>query len=68
MSNTSTKYRVYYVSEDGLLKEPKESGYGYDTCRFSSYDSREDAEIAIGKEDSHNDYVILPVTSKDWEF
>jgi hypothetical protein len=58
-----TRYQIYVLSPDGLLKEPKDR---WDDLLFSyAYPSFEAAQAAIEqKGGSYTDYIILTVCRK----
>ena len=61
------RYKIMEVSEDGLLKEPKERGYYYNENVFSDYyDTEQDAIDAIHTEDLGYDLVIITAMTNVW--
>jgi hypothetical protein len=62
MKKFEIKYKIYEISEDGLLKDPKEDYYGRRVIAYDTYDTMDDAIKELEKDDhSFGDYVILPV-------
>ena len=58
------RYKIMEVSEDGLLKEPKERGYYYNENVFSDcYDTEQDA---IHAKDLAYDLVIITAMTNVW--
>ncbi len=58
-----TKYQIYVISSDGLLKEPKDRWE--DDLFDSSYPSFEAAQAAIEQRgDGWTDYIVLTVCRK----
>ena len=58
------QYKIYEVSPDGLLKEPEfNEGYGYKSS-FYSYDTEDDAILAIVEKGvKYREFVILKEVS-----
>jgi hypothetical protein len=64
MSNPQieTRYEIYELSPDGLLKVPMVRGWGTPSRAFDSFASIEEAERAIiDSDDEHTEYVILTI-------
>jgi hypothetical protein len=64
MSNPQieTRYEIYELSPDGLLKVPMCNIYGKNSKAFCSSETIEDAEQQIiDSDDEYTDYVILTV-------
>ena len=58
------KYRIY-ENREGLMKQPTERRYGYTEEKYDDFDSLEDANEAIQKEDYPPTYIALPIIEKD---
>ncbi len=59
-------YRIYDISEDGLLKVPQlYEGYGRYFSETSEYATEQDAIDRVTQKDL-GDCVILPVVSRYW--
>jgi hypothetical protein len=58
-----TYYDICEVSSDGLIKHPKERGYGGESNRFyGSYITMEEVERAILENgEQYTDYIVLTV-------
>ena len=61
-----TVYKIFTISPDGLLHEPRQFGEDYIFDHYSGYESMRDAEFAILEHCKPNfcssEYVILPIT------
>lgn len=62
----SVKFIIKELTEDGLLKNPKNT---WDENKFNihGYDSKKEAYKAIDNENSYNDYIVLKQVSKTSE-
>ena len=58
------KYRIY-ENREGLMKRPTEYGYGDDEEKYDDFDSLEEADKAIQKEDYPPTYIVLPIIEED---
>jgi spore coat polysaccharide biosynthesis predicted glycosyltransferase SpsG len=59
-------YKIYEVSQDGLLKEPRGEEYGRNIIIFDEYDTEEDALKAIEKEQGYETFIILKAVSVNY--
>lgn len=59
----STKYSIVEVSQDGLIKIPKDTSYGPDASRFhATYESMEEVDKAIlDSGEYYTEYIVLTV-------
>jgi hypothetical protein len=66
-----TTYRIYRITDDGLLKEPTGwPAYGQERCLFNKYgyQSHEEAATAILLDGGGPcEYAILPTVTVRWE-
>ena len=60
-------YKVYEISEDGLLKEPTEYYYESRSTIFDRYDSQEEALKAIDEKGQWQEFIILPIAINYFE-
>jgi hypothetical protein len=51
---TKTRFRIYRIDENGLLKQPE--------SQFQDFNRKNDAEHAIVSREFHGEVVILPIT------
>lgn len=59
-------YKIYKVSDDGLLKEPTEDYYGNKSTIFDEYETQEGALNAINNKGKWGTFIILPIAINDY--
>jgi len=59
-------YKIYEISHDGLLKEPRGEEYGRNIIIFDEYDTEEEALKAIEKEQGYETFIILKAISVNY--
>ena len=64
---TRTEYRIFRVSDDGLLKRPQDNDYSRTRNAFRDCETLGEAQLAIGAMSDYGEYVVLPVVLRLWD-